>query len=157
MNEEETPHGKAGAPRVAGLAVNAGLGTILQLSVASTFTTVANRVTIDGPTREVTTAETTTLDSTVRTFRGVILDNGEVSGTLYFDPQDPTHLALTGLLTAFPIAPGSWKLKFADAAATTYSFSGPLTKLALNGMEIEGNLGADFTIKVSGPITESHT
>lgn len=140
------------------MAVNPGLGTLLKLTIASVLTTVANRVSLDGPSMEMGTAETTTLDSTVKTFRPTILDNGEISGSLYFDPQDPTHVAVKALLTASPPAAAVWNLIFADGThLTTYSFSGILTKLEPNGMEVESNLGADFSIKVSGAITETHT
>jgi hypothetical protein len=137
--------------------VNPGLGTILQQSVASTFTTVAQRVSITGPGSEMGTAETTTLDSTAKTYRPTILDNGEISGSLFYDPQDTTHLALYALLQAVPPAAAAFKLKFTDAGATVFSFTAILTKFETNGIEVEGNLGADYTLKVSGVVVVTHT
>ena len=137
--------------------VNPGQGTKLQLSIASTFTTIAQRVELTGPTSEVGTAETTHLDSTVKTYRGTILDNGEMSGRIWWDPQDPTHVAMYALLTAVPPAPGAFKLQLTDAAQTIMSFSAVLSKFEANGMTTEENLAADFTAKITGAVVVTHT
>lgn len=134
-------------------AVVPGKGTLLQVSISSVFTTVAQRVSLDGPDRSVGTAETTTLDSTAKTFRATIVDNGTVGGKLYFDPQDATHLYLIGLVDTPGMA--SWKLTVPDADATVFAFSGILTKLKMTGMEVEGNLEAEFEIKISGAVTHT--
>jgi hypothetical protein len=46
-----------------------------------------------------------------------------------------------------------WNLIFADTGAGTFSFSGILTKFATTGMEVEANLEAQITIKITGAVT----
>ena len=137
-------------------AVNPGKGTLLQYGSGSptlVYTTIAQRVSIDGPEIEVGTADTTTLDSSTKTSRPTIPDGGELSGTLFFDPQDPTHLFLYALLSSPAITP--FQLIFNDVGPTTWAFNGILTKFKPNGMEVESNLGADFTIKLNGVPTHT--
>lgn len=129
-------------------------GTILQLSISSTYTTVAQNVSLDGPDSEVGTRDTTHLLSTAKTFAPTIPDGGTVSGTLLYDPRDTTHDALFGLIWAPAVS--LWKLTFADTGQTTFAFNGILTKLTPTGIEVEANLEASFEIKVSGVITETH-
>jgi hypothetical protein len=136
---------------------NPGLGTILQLSISSTYTNVAQRVSLDGPELAVGTANTTDLDGTVETYRPTLPDSGELSGTLYYDPQDSTHSALFSAVTAPSQTLNLWKLKFTDAAASILAFSGILTKFKPTGMTKDGNLSADFSIKVSGTPVMTHS
>lgn len=130
--------------------VNPGKGTLLKVKISSVLTTVAQRVSIDGPELEVGTAETTNLDSAKKTYRPTISDPGTLSGTLQYDPHDPTHLYLFGLWDTPVLA--EWQLVFADTDATTADFDGVLTKLKPTGMEVDGNLEAEFEIKLSGDV-----
>lgn len=131
------------------MAVIEGHGTLLKLG----DDTIAHRVTISGPTRQVGTAETTDLDSTAKTYRATLADNGEVSLECWFDPDDDSHIALEDLVNSPELA--TWSLVFPTATPTTYTFSGILTGFELSGMEVEGNLTASLTIKISGGITKS--
>ncbi|SIO60136.1 hypothetical protein SAMN05444166_6280 [Singulisphaera sp. GP187] len=133
--------------------VNPGKGTLLKVKISAAQTTIAQRVSLDGPEMEVGTAETTNLDSAKKTYRPTIADGGSMSGTLQYDPHDPTHLFLFGLWDNPLLA--TFQLVFADADATTATFDGVLTKLKPTGMEVEGNLEAEFEIKVSGEIVLS--
>ena len=136
--------------------VNPGKGTLLQYGTGVspyTYVTIAQRVSIDGPEIEVGTADTTTLDSSTKTSRPTLPDGGELSGTLFYDPQDTTHLFLFNLLATPAITP--FQLVFADTAGTKWTFMAILTKFKPNGMEVESNLGADFTIKLNGVPTHT--
>lgn len=60
-------------------------------------------------------------------------------------------------MTATPVEK-SWRLKLADADSTaeeTWAFSGFLVKWALSGMEIEQNVKASGTIKLSSGVQRS--
>jgi hypothetical protein len=138
---------------------NPGLGTVLQLKISMTYTPVSQRVSLDGPELAVGTANTTDLDGTVETYRPTIPDSGELSGTLYYDPQEAstTHSTMFTAITAPSQTLNLWKLIFTDSVASTLSFSGILTKFKPTGMTKDGNLSADFTIKVSGSPVMTHT
>lgn len=131
------------------MAIVPGKGTLLKLGSS----TIAQRVSISGPSRQVGTVETTNLDSTTKTYRPTILDNGELSLDIEFDPDDATHISLEDLMTTPAVS--TWALVFADATPSTYSFSGILTGFEIGGMEVEGNLTASLTIKLTGAITKS--
>ena len=134
-------------------AVNPALGTLLKVTISSTLTTVAQRVKLDGPELTVGTAETTNLDSTVKTYRPTIPDSGKISGTLQYDPQDSTHSFLFGLYST--PATNAMALVFADTGPTTFTFTGILTKLKPTGIEVESNLEAEFEIQITGAVTHS--
>lgn len=136
------------------MAKNPAKGTLLKATISSVLTTVAQRLSLDGPSMEVGQAETTDLDSGAwKTYRPTIADGGEVSGTLLYDPADTTHAFLFTQIGAPTVI--VWNIVFADAAPTTFSFSGFLTKLAPTGIEVEANLEAEFAIKVTGAVTKS--
>ena len=134
--------------------VNPALGTALKHGIAAVYTTIAQVISLDGPSREVGTRETTTLSSTAKTYAPTIPDSGEVSGQLAYDPKGTSHTILEGLIKT-PVADQEWEIAFADATngPTMAQFLGILTKFAPTGIEVEANLLADFTIKVSGLVT----
>jgi hypothetical protein len=76
-----------------------------------------------------------------------------MSGKVLYDPKGTSHAALEALLTTPTLE--KWKVLFADLAngPSTAAFDGVLTKFEATGMEVEANLEADFTIKVSGFVT----
>lgn len=127
-----------------------GAGTLLQISIASVYTTIGQRVSIKGPSVEVNNADTTHLDSSTVTSRPTLADGGEVSIQVFFDPTDSvSHQELAAL--ASTKATTSFKLIFNVAGPNnTYSFSGYLNKYELSGMEWSANLTADITIKING-------
>ncbi len=127
-----------------------GAGTLFQISIASVYTTVGQRVTITGPSIEVNNADTTHLDSATVTNRPTLADGGEVSLQIFFDPTDTvSHQTLAGLASTKLIT--NFKLIFAVTGPNnTYTFAGFLTKYEVSGMEWSANLTADITIKVNG-------
>lgn len=140
---------------------NVGEGTLLQISISSSFVTVAQRTTIGGPKATVASIPTTNLDSTSKTYRPSRQpDSGELDLHVFVDPNDTnSHQTLMSrvvpqgsITTAPPV--DSWKLIFNDGNTTpaNATFSGFLTAFELDGMEEEQNLGANITIKLTGPI-----
>lgn len=131
-----------------------GKGTLLQLgdggSPSETFTTIADRVQIGGPNMSVGSRETTHLDSDAKEFEPTIPDGGDLTMTLFYDPNETTHQGLTGLVAA--PANVHWKLVFNDGMATpaNYLLNGHITGFNHTGMEVESNLQAEVTIKLNG-------
>lgn len=129
-----------------------GKGTTLKLGSA----TLGGVVSISGPTRTVGTVNTTNLSSSAATYKPTILDNGEVTVTIQFDPDDTDHSAVEALMTASPLAAGSWTITCTDATPSTYAFSGILTNLNYNfAASYEDLSTAELTIKISGAITKA--
>ena len=129
-----------------------GKGTTLKLAT----TAIGQVVSISGPNRSMGTVETTNLNSVVRTHLPTILDNGEVSVVIQFDPDEATHISLEGLLTASPPAAASWVITLSDATPSTYSFSGILTALNIEvASSVDDLTTATLTIRITGAITKA--
>lgn len=131
------------------------LGTVLQLSIATVLTPIAQVVTVEGPEMSMGTVETTHLGSTAKTKRTTIFDGGKVSATVEYDPNGTTHTALEALIHTAKGTPDSWKLVYADGKTTpaNHAFSGYLTSFKPTGIEVEGVLQAEIEIEISGAVT----
>jgi hypothetical protein len=134
-----------------------GKGTLLQHGVTGSpavYTTIVQRTEIDGPESEMETRDTTHLDSEAREFASTILNGGEASLNLEYDPGEDTHTLLTDLHQAGTLE--LFRIVFADvvtagvAAGSTLDFDAIVTKFKPTGMTVDGNLSAEVTLKVSG-------
>jgi hypothetical protein len=75
-----------------------------------------------------------------------------ITSKCLFDPKGATQAILLGLIQT-PTSDVQWQMLFADVAPSTATFLGILTKFNPTGIEVEKNLEAEFSIKVSGPVT----
>ncbi len=138
-----------------------GHGTLLQRGDGGgpeVFTTVAEVLNISGPSISRDAVDVTTMDSPdqYREFIGGLLDGGEVTFDVVYDPVDPTIEPVAGLLSELALVSGSaatnWQLVFSDPAATTWAFPAIVT-----GVEpaeaIDDKVMLSVTLKVSGKVT----
>jgi hypothetical protein len=147
---------RAGDPRAAGPVVQPAAGTTLgcDFTTPLTYLTIGNILNITGPSSEVGSVETTVLTSTRKTYRFTIVDPGELTFELDFDPTDTnTHTLLAGLQDA--PAMHSWQITYPTTPAKKATVSGFLTKFEPNAGGVEENLTASVTVKLSGPIVWS--
>ncbi|CEF48253.1 unnamed protein product [uncultured bacterium] len=135
------------------MAVLVGLGTSLKFTISSTLTAVAQVMSIDGPNVEAATTETTNLSDVVRKFRAQLPDPGEITFTIEYDPADTGHTALFTAVMSFPQTAVACELDFAGTGTHKWAFNGLVTRFGLKGMNVDDNLEADVTIKVTGNIT----
>jgi hypothetical protein len=146
--------GESVQPLTGGPVVQPAAGTTLACDFATplTYVTIGNITSISGPESEVGSVETTVLTSTRKTYRYTIVDPGELSFELDFDPTDTTaHILLAGLQDAPAIH--SWQITYATVPTSKKAtISGFLTKFAPNAGGVEENLTAAITIKLTGPI-----
>lgn len=134
--------------------VVAASGTKLQYGTpyaSPVYADVGQVVSLDGPSSEVSTRDTSHLLTTHRTFDVGIYDGGEVSGEVEYDPAGDTHTLLRALQRSPAIK--KWKMIYTDSGAGDDTFDGILTKWNPTGIAIGENLMAEFSIKVSGNIT----
>jgi hypothetical protein len=127
------------------MAVLTGEGTILKHGSV----TVAQRVSIGGPSMSVGSVEKTNLDSTAKEYRPGLFDMGELSLSLQYDPKDSSHQGITTSMTTKAVE--TWTVQWVDGS--TLSGSGFVTAFNPGGMEVEGNVSADVTIKYTGVVT----
>ncbi len=118
----------------------------------NTYVLIGNITSISGPESEVGSVETTILTSQRKTYRYTIVDPGELSFEIDFDPTEATtHQKLAALQDTPAIH--SWQISYATLpTAKTATVSGFLTKFAPDAGGVEENLTAAITIKLTGPI-----
>ena len=136
------------------MAKNPGKGTLLQHGVGVgpiVYTTIASRISIDGPDSSVGTVNVSDLDSTAVEKAATLPDGGKVSMEIWYDPTGATHKLLTGLQTTPSVE--QWQLKFADVAGTVLPFKAILTKFKAGGMKVDDYLNASTELEITGPIT----
>lgn len=131
-----------------------GKGTLLKHGVGTgptVYTTIVQRMSIDGPDAKVETQKTTDLDSVAAEYRPTMPDGGELSMSLWWDPATATHQLLTDLITTPAVE--HWEIVYADTGASLTIFDGILTGFKPGGMDPDGYLTAEIKIQVTGAIT----
>ncbi len=132
-------------------------GILLQMGDGGspeTFTTVAQVQDITPPNLTVETEDTTTHDSGGwAEYSATLLDGGEVTFDILYDPADATHDNSTGLVAALTAkAAKNFKVVFPDADTTTWSFAALVTNFQPSG-SVKGMLSASVTLKITGAVT----
>lgn len=122
------------------------------LSISSVYTAIGAIDSIDGPDPEVETGDVTALDSgTGREKQPTMYtDAGQTNFSLFFDPANTVHKALTAFLSAPAIA--AWKLTYPDVAPTSWTWSGILKKFKPS-LKVGEFLKADVSIENTGLVT----
>ena len=125
-------------------------GSILEQSIATVFTAVAQIISIDLPKFASETYEADTIDNsnagiphkpTGRT------EGDSLGFELFFDPALTGHKALLSLLTTPALQ--SWKVKFSDSGPTIWPFVG--AGFSLGGkMDLKDGVKAQCSIKLDG-------
>lgn len=130
-------------------------GTLLQVSISSTYTTIAQRTQVEAPEQTREDIKTTDLDSTDHTYiPGYVSENGEVKLKCWYDPAANTHDYLRTSRNSRTTE--DWKLIFADSGAGTDSFSGYVKSLKKGTADVDsGLMELMVTIKVTGAISWS--
>lgn len=139
------------------MAERLGLNTLLKIGQGDgppeTFTTVLDVIDFSAPGITLDTEELTNHSQAnfYRKFGGTLLDGGEVSATVLYDPSNATHDQLKTDLVAR--TQRNFRMEFPGATTNArWSFTGYLTGLQVEA-PIDEHLKAEITIKVTG----SHT
>jgi len=132
-------------------------GTLLQLKVGSTYTTIGLRAEIGDIDPELKVRDVTDLDSTSVKKRAAIPDLGKLSGKLWFDPNDTTHISMRALVYSPPDDPNEWKVVYntGDTTPANDVFKGILTKFKVAVGGPMDTLTADFEIDITDEFTPS--
>lgn len=117
------------------------------------FTSIPEITTMSGPGGSAAVKDTTSLLDTAKTKRMGLADEGQISFDINYIPADTQHAALRAARAARTLH--NFQLVFTDSPATTWDFAGYVTGFTLQGVQVDGTMGAKVTIEVSGAITES--
>lgn len=115
-----------------------------------TYTKIAQATSLGGPSQENPEIEVTDLDSTAKEYIAGLVDNGEITAALNFDPATTTHQTLNTLLNSG--ATRNWYIKIPTSPAYYMTFSG-FVRTFPKSAEVESVWKADLTIRVSGTVT----
>jgi hypothetical protein len=138
----------------------AGYQATLEVELGAVWTTVAQVRDLSGPALAGDQIEVSHRDSRFRRYVGGMLDGGEVTFEIVFDPDHASHdptladsmysYAESGEVADFRITfPG------VGAATTTATFSAFVSNFEINA-PLEDGLMADMTLKITGSITWAH-
>lgn len=127
------------------MAKYAAYGTLLKKA----GTTVAQVVSVSGIDLNVDTIDVTTHDSAnaTREFVMGLIDAGEITFEIVYDPDNATHTALRTDLAARTSA--TYTLTFTDTSPAIATFTAYVTRFAITAAA-DGALMANATLKVSG-------
>lgn len=119
---------------------------------ASIFETIPNVVSFQGPGGQAAMIDVTNLQSTAKEKRMGLRDEGQLSLTLHFDPDNLVH---KGLRTdRANRARQQFKITFTDTTPTTWTFFGYVTQFSVQG-GVDAVVEASVTIEIDGDITEA--
>lgn len=129
-------------------------GTVLKKGdggSSETFATIANIMSITPPNPSRDSLETTKHNDSEmwRTFLPGLIDPGEVSIDVTWDPADTTH----DFLTEVAADKANYQVVFPDTASTTWQFEAFVINWEPTG-EVDGLMSGTLTLKISGEITE---
>jgi Lambda phage tail tube protein, TTP len=133
------------------------LQTLLKIGDGATptegFTTVLDVMDLSAPGISLDTEELTNHSQTdfYRKFGGTLLDAGEVSATVLYDPANATHVALVTDIQARTLR--NFLMEFPGATTNArWSFSGFITQFQPE-TPTDAHLKASITIKITGSIS----
>lgn len=132
----------------------AGEGVKLQISIASTFTDIANIVEIDGPELTVNAVKRTSMtDAYHKTRPSTKPELGKVTLKIQLTPNDTTTHSLLLGRAATPGTVDDWKIVFPDGQVVPahVTFSGFVSKVKSTGMkaESEEQVTGEFEIQLT--------
>lgn len=135
------------------MAVAKTQGAVLQLSIASVYTTVAQRVRIKPNDSTRNKLETTDLDSTAETSVSGIIREGEVELEVFLDTADATHAAIWTLKGSGAV--GDWKIIYADTGATVDAFSAWISGISTGEFTTDGLQKATIKTQITGLVVRT--
>lgn len=133
------------------MAKSVGFGTVLILcsSDGTTENNVAQVLNISGPGVSGNDVDTTTLDSSsnYRTFVGGLLDPGELTFSIVYDPTAATHALLANFMGERYTA--NWKIAIGSSSGALQTFSGHVKGMSRE-IPLDDKVTCDVTVKVTG-------
>ena len=124
----------------------------VESATPGTYTTIAAVLDIEGPSIEVEQIDFTSRDSSSwKEFVGGLIDGGECTFDVLYDPDTATHgnsgVGLVALAIARTIK--SWRLTLSDATPTVWEFDA-FVKMFKPKAPMKDALRASVTLKVTG-------
>jgi len=116
------------------------------------FELIANVVSFNGPGGQAQIIDVTNLTSTAKEKRVGLRDEGSLSLTVSYDPNDSVQAGLR--LDRAQRTRQQFRITFTDEQQTTWTFYGYVTQFSIQG-GVEAVVEASITIEIDGDITEA--
>ena len=117
------------------------------------FTTISEIKTFSGPTGSAAVIDVTDLSSTAKEKRMGLADEGQLSFTINYIPDNTQHTLLRTRRASR--VETDFKMVFTDdSPSTTWSFSAFVTGFAVSGA-VDNVVEANVTLEITGSITQS--
>lgn len=126
-------------------------GTIISRETvlgSGSFVAIADVKSWSGPTTENPEIDVTTLQSTAKEFVGGLVDFGELSLELNFDPNKTSHQQLFADMEASPPTITGWRITFVNPTQN-YTWSAFVKGFSISG-EVDGVIAGSLTLRLSG-------
>lgn len=123
-------------------------------TVASpTFTLIPNVVSFNGPGGTAQVIDVTNLASVAKEKRAGLADEGQLSLTLHYNPDDTVHQAIRTARSNR--TQKQFRIEFTDDSPTTkWTFFGYVLGFSVSG-SVDSAIESQVTIEIDGPITET--
>ena len=131
-------------------------GTIISRETtlgSGSYVAVADVRSWDGPSTENPEIDVTTLSSTAKEFVGGLVDFGELSLELNFDPEKSSHQQLFTDMEASPPTVTGWRITFVNPTRN-FTWSAFVKGFSISG-EVDGVIQGSLTLRLSGARTVS--
>lgn len=116
------------------------------------FTSIADVMSIGGPTSVNNEIDVTSLSDTAKAFISALVDNGEVSIGMGFVPTNATQQAIFTDLAAGSTNEANYRITFTDSPASTFTFSAWVRDAAV-GVSVDDKVSLDATLRVTSALT----
>jgi len=129
------------------------LGTV-PIASTPTYTVIDEIISIAGPTMSRDRIDVTAHDSAgqVRKFINGLLDPGELTFSINYDPDNTTHDDVAGLLSVFDSGDiRAYLITFTDPTPTKWEFDAICNGFEINA-PVDAQLTADITLSLTGAI-----
>jgi hypothetical protein len=127
-------------------------GTLLQRETSlgsGSFVTIANVVSWDGPSTENADIDMTALNSTAKEYEGGLIEPGELTFEVNFDPNNATHQQIIADQEASPPTKTGWRIQFQNPTIN-YTWTAHPKGFPISG-SVDEKIAGSVTLKISGP------
>ncbi len=129
-------------------------GMVLQVSPSGSpqsFATVPETRSIAGPDGQANWIDPTDLASTSKEGRPGLKDNGQISVSMHYLPDNAVHQTLKSAFDSRTLK--TWSIDFTDDTTTRWEFDGYVLGFAVRN-EVDGVTMVEMTIRITGDISE---
>lgn len=99
--------------------------------------------------------DVTDMDSTRREYKAGIADSGEMQLEIWFLPTNSTHARLRNAFNENTASLRARQFEIGWTSGNTWRFQAEVSKFDVSGMEVDGEIKATLTLRITGNITEA--